>query len=223
VLAYQPLQEGWSQPRVTLYELEEYRGRKMRVIEAAIGPIRLRGFISIVGYEAYLTPRLSLLKRIIDLAEEPAATPQPDALKANVALLIRPTAWDKVKSDFQLAWASSAKEACLSNFDELQVLFKYFSDAGVPIEKVSEKLDGTRYFCPEGGEYQYDSAKNVVTCTIHGTIETPRQPEKMGEDATFSRLINGIDQIAVSLTFEGEGVRTRVNMTFKDNYRPFGG
>ncbi|MDP2897256.1 MAG: DUF1559 domain-containing protein [bacterium] len=222
VLAYQPSQEGWGEPRVTLYELEEYRGRKMRVIEAAIGPIRLRGFIAIVGYEAYLTPRLSLLKRIIDLAEEPAATPQPDALKANVALLIRPTAWDKVKSDFQLAWAASAREACLSNFDELQVLFKYFADMGIPIEKIAEKADGTRYFCPEGGEYQYDSAKNVVKCTIHGTIESPRQPEKMGEESTFSRLINGIDQIAVSLAFEGQGVRTRVNMTFKDNYSPFG-
>jgi hypothetical protein len=220
-LAYQPLQEGWSQPRVTLYELEEYRGRKMRVIEAAIGPIRLRGFISVVGYEAYLTPRLSLLKRIIDLAEQPATAPQPEAPKANVALLIRPTAWDRVKSDFQLAWAASAKEACLSNFDELQVSFKYFTDAGVPIEKVSEKLDGTRYFCPEGGEYQYDPAKNVVQCTVHGTMESSRQPEKMGEDATFSRLINGIDQIAISLAFEGAGVRTRVRMTFKDNYTPF--
>ncbi len=221
-LAYQPLQEGWSQPRVTLYELEEYRGRKMRLIEAAIGPIRLRGFISIVGYEAYLTPRLSLLKRVIDLAEQPATAPQPYAPKANVALLIRPAAWDKVKSDFQLAWAASAREACLSNFDELQVSFKYFGDMGVPIEKIAEKADGTRYFCPEGGQYQYDPEKNVVKCTIHGTMESPRQPEKMREDASFSRLINGIDQIAISLAFEGQGVRTRVNMTFNDNYNPFG-
>jgi len=145
-----------------------------------------------------------------------------EGAKANVSLLIRPSAWDKVKDDFQFAWAASAKEACLSNLDELQVLFKYFSDTGMPVEKAAEKADGTRYFCPDGGEYHYDPEKSVVSCSLHGTPESPRQPDRIREDTASSRLISGIDEIAVSLAFEAEGIRTRVRVRFKDTYRAFG-
>jgi len=221
-LARQRPRGGGFDFRVLVYRVEPYRGRKIHVVEGVIGPVRFRGFISILGYEAYLTPRLSVLKKLIDLAEEgQAAEAQDRGPWGNVALVIRPKAWRKVKDDFQLAWAATAREACISNLDELQVLFKYFSDIGMPIEKVAEKADGTRYFCPEGGEYQYDAEKNLVACTVHGTKQRPRQPERMREDAAFSRLINGIDQITVSLAFQSEGVRTLVRMKFKDHYRPF--
>ncbi len=217
-----PPQRGWSEPRLSLCNVEPYRGRKIHMIELAFGPVRLRGFISIVGFEAYVTPTLSVLKRIIDLAEQGAGQAEGEAAKANLALLIRPSAWDKVKSDFQFAWAASAKEACLSNLDELQLLFRYFRDTGMPVEKAAEKADGTQYFCPDGGQYQYDAQKNLVSCSLHGTAESPRQPEAIREDTAFARLINGIDQIALSLAFEAEGIRTRVQMKFKDAYRPFG-
>jgi hypothetical protein len=79
-----------------------------------------------------------------------------------------------------------------------------------------------QYFCPEGGKYEYDAEKNVVACSVHGTMEKQRQPERMHEDAAFSRLISGIDEITVSLAFQAEGVHTQVRMKFGDTYRPFG-
>jgi len=222
-LAWQRRNGAWFDTHVNLYEVAPYRERKIYVIEGAIGPVRLRGFVCILGNEAYGASRLSLLKEIIDLAERgESAAAEQSMLEGNVAVLIRPKAWRRVKEDFRFAWAATAREACLANLDELHVLHSYFSDVDLPMEKVAENADGTRYFCPEGGKYEYDREKNVVACSVHGMIDAQRQPEGMREEASFSRLISGIDRICLSLAFESEGVRTIVTINFNEEYRPFG-
>ncbi len=67
-----------------------------------------------------------------------------------------------------------------------------------------------------------DAGKDSLSCSVHRSTESQSQPERMSDSSRFLQLIEGIDQISVSLAFESQGVRTRVEMTFKDGYRPFG-
>ena len=77
---------------------------------------------------------------------------------------------------------------------------------------LSEAKFGVQYFCPDEGEYRFDAEQNQVVCSVHGNREQSRQESHPDRNASFARFIENLDELLVSLRFQGGALMTTVEI-----------
>jgi len=78
------------------------------------------------------------------------------------------------------------------------------------LRRLSARLYGVRFFCPEEGRYAAAPDGKSVTCDIHGSALTPRQPAAPSEKSNLGRLLHEFTDMSLALTFMEEGLRAIV-------------
>ncbi|HZS44541.1 MAG TPA: hypothetical protein VFC63_05520, partial [Blastocatellia bacterium] len=216
-----------------LYQLQ-MKDHGVHSFAAYLGPIKWRFFWSRVGDGLYIATKPDILDDLIvedlrrSLADGPAPTgPQPiDDSIANGLIKVRAQNWQRVLPDFRLGWEENSRQACISNVGTLSGIARSMTAAGkvdtleadafsAELQKQAEELYGIHLFCPDGGKYQLSADKKSVACSIHGTAQSPKQPNAPVEDSDLGKLLNSFGGLTGALTFTGDGLRAVVTIDRK--------
>jgi hypothetical protein len=141
-------------------------------------------------------------------------------------LRLRPQNWDQVLSDYRLGWAESNRRACLDNLGPLSNAARVHaaggkaratgnrvddsSQAAPEVHRLADRLYGAHFFCPEGGHYLLSPDGRSVTCSVHGSSLSPRQPSAPSDDGRTGQLLRSFSGLTASLTFREDGLRAVV-------------
>jgi hypothetical protein len=83
------------------------------------------------------------------------------------------------------------------------------------LQQVTARLYDTHYFCPDGGHYEHASDGKAVTCSVHGTAESPRQTAAPSESSQLGRLMQSITDASATLLFLEDGLHAVVTVDRK--------
>jgi len=134
---------------------------------------------------------------------------------------VRAQNWNQVLPDYNLAWAENEREACLNNLAALSDAARALNSraAGLASEQglsgealdravleLADRLHGTRHFCPEGGAYHVSPDGLTVSCSVHGTLNSPRQPTAPSERSPAGRTMRALSDLTATLTFMEDGL-----------------
>jgi hypothetical protein len=78
------------------------------------------------------------------------------------------------------------------------------------VAQYADKLNATHLFCPEGGRYTASPDGRAVTCSIHGSVMSPRQPSAPTEASAPARLMRELAGATATLDFMQDGLRAVV-------------
>ena len=170
--------------------------------------------VALVGKQLVAATKPEVLREVIDVAGTAQADPPA---KAHVLLRLNRRALARAHDDLELYWAEKSRLACHRNIISIYNLCKLYE---IPIEEVarlSEAKYGVRYFCPDGGEYTFDTERNRVVCSVHGNRRQSRQNPRLDRSSSFAQFIEGLDEITASLRFQDDALITTIEIVRNAN------
>jgi hypothetical protein len=194
------------------YRLPDYKGQPIYVFAVDLYAIKLRLHAAVVGDQLVVATKPELLREVIDAATLPEGQPPPPA---HMLVRFNRRGLNRAYADARLYWEEKARAACHRNISSIYNLVKLY---GVPIDeapRLAEAKYGVRYFCPDGGEYHYDAARDEVVCGVHGNREQSHQNPRPDRQASFARFIENLDEISASLRFQDDALLTTVEIVRK--------
>ena len=224
MLARRPSTGGWFEVDNDFYRLPDIQGHQVRCGTIGFGPIKWRLFWSRIDRGLYVASKRSTLEELMGAK---AMKPGPEG---HASLRIRPVHWAAILRDFQLGWAEGNRLACLDNLGPLSNVARAFGAADnadpagsakpakpvkSPLIELTSQVYGTRFFCPEQGEYHVSPDGRSVHCSVHGTTSAPRQPAKPAPGSDLGRLLRRLKELTATLTFTEEGLRAVVEIKRK--------
>jgi hypothetical protein len=202
---------------IDYYHLEGGREKGTRGWALCVGPLRWRVFGARIGNGLYLATQREILDDLRALAAGKA--PVGDGGPAAHALVrLRPHNWDRVLADYRLGWAENNRMACQNNLGPLAAVSRAFATVppGRPARRAegrdrevlgrAEELLGARFFCPEGGHYDFSEDGKECTCSRHESVLAPRQreaPDGGGQPDESRQAFGGL---TATLTFREDGL-----------------
>ena len=141
-------------------------------------------------------------------AEGTAESPARDT--GNAMILLLPRNWTRIRGDMALAWEARSRQACFANFPSIRPLLQV-SDSRESFREVTEGSSRRTYFCPDGGSYSLEGGR--VACSVHGSPDSPGQPEEPRACSRLAQLLDRCQEIRVVFSFTEHGVATRVSIT----------
>jgi hypothetical protein len=210
----------WSMQQ-DFYRFPIDKPNRLRTYAFGFGPVKIRVFWARIGNALYIASKPFILEDLMTAGEKPAPNPGPTG---HAMVRIRPENWNQALADFRLGWEESNRQACLHNLGPLSSIARAVTaqQANGPassinpraahlVEEVTHSL-GYHCFCPDGGLYEISDDGTGVTCSIHGTALTPRQPAEPAETSTPSKLLKDFKGLTVSLTFLNDGLHAVVEI-----------
>jgi hypothetical protein len=89
---------------------------------------------------------------------------------------------------------------------------------GTAFEKPPSDLDaeslallGAAFECPDGGRYALDARERAL-CTVHGSIEAPRQGPRPQPGSPAAYVLERVRRAAARLALTPDGITTRVEI-----------
>jgi hypothetical protein len=149
-----------------------------------------------------------VLREVIDSAAALAV----EGPKAHLLLRLNARALDRLQDNFQLSWSEKARLACHHNTISIYNLVKLYEVPVAEVPRLAEAKYGVRYFCPEHGTYEFDGKRDQVVCSVHGNRQDSRQHLPPGRKSSFTRFIEGLDEVVVRLRFEGDALYTTLDI-----------
>jgi hypothetical protein len=229
-----PLKEGDVIGLATQYDayrLPDYKQHAQYVFSFELYSIKLRLHVAIVGSQLVAATKPEILKQVIDAemnpppaagnaaaAAEKAASDEQAAGKPAggqpVHLLVRfnRQALDRMRSQLELYWAEKSRLACHHNAVAIYTLAKLYDTPLDEVDRLSESKYGVRYFCPEHGRYEFDTAHDMVTCSVHGNRADSRQNLAVDETSSFARFLSGLDKLTATLRFDDDALIATVEI-----------
>lgn len=134
---------------------------------------------------------------------------------------MRASNWNQVLADYRLGWAENEREACLNNLGPLADIARALTaraanqtgeaaPGGDALDRatleLADRLHGARHFCPEGGAYNVSPDGRAVSCSVHGTASSPRQPPAPSERSAAGRTMRELSDLTATLTFMEDGL-----------------
>jgi hypothetical protein len=135
---------------------------------------------------------------------------------------LRADNWQRVLPGYRLTWAENNRQACLRNLGPLAAagraaLAQPPAKHGQPAVAVpdadqrarialqlADRLYAVRLFCPEGGRYTLSADGKSCTCSLHGTLESPRQA--LAPKAVTPEGAPQVGNVTAALTFLDDGL-----------------
>lgn len=187
------------------YRLPDYKEHAIYVMSYQVYALKVRLYVALVGDQLIAATRPFTLHEVIDALSAAAGGQNP---VAHMTLRLNFRGLQQAKNDLELYWSEKARLACHSNIMSLYVLLRLY---GVPLEelpRVSEAKYGVVYYCPDGGQYEYDAAREQVVCTVHGNRQASRLHSQDDRQTSFKKFFNPLNELNASLRFEEDGLFT---------------
>jgi len=193
------------------------------------GPIKFRVFWSRIGDNLYISSKPFILEDLI--AAEAARAGSGDVMaedrpqRSHALLRIRPQNWNQVLADFRLGWAENNREACLNNLGLLSSVGRAFmrqsngaagstagsgEELGAQVQRQADRLYASHFFCPDDGHYLLMPDGKTISCSVHGSATSPRQPAAPVESSALGKLLGDFSDLTTTLTFLDDGLRAVV-------------
>ncbi|HYH87066.1 MAG TPA: hypothetical protein VEX60_16555 [Pyrinomonadaceae bacterium] len=195
-------------------------------------PARLRFFWARVGDQLYIASKPFVLEDIVAMQSGAGTPPQSSASQTqrgaaggdatgHALARVRATNWNEVLADYRLGWAENEREACLNNLGPLADVARALTSraanpsgeaapAGDALDRavleLADRLHGARHFCPEGGAYHVSPDGRAVSCSVHGTASSPRQPAAPSGGSAAGRTMRELSDLTATLTFMEDGL-----------------
>jgi hypothetical protein len=195
--------------------------KAFRTLTIQFGPIKWRIFWARIGNGLYIASKPFILEDLATANQSESGKPAADhGSVAHGMVRIRAEHWDQVLPDYRLGWAENNRQACLNNIGPLSsmaraVTAKRSSEGETEmthlLDEITQSL-GYHCFCPEAGHYVVSADGTSVTCSIHGSAQSPRQPAEPSEKSTPNKLLKDFKGMTVSLTFLSDGLHAIVEI-----------
>lgn len=185
------------------YRLPDYKEHTMYVLHARVYAASLRLHIALVGDQLVLATKPAILREVIDSSLE---TQPGEPVLAHVLFRVNPRALHHLYDDAQLYLAEKSRVACHRNIISIYNFNRLYNAPIDEIPQLSEAKYGVRYYCPDLGEYRFDSGLNQVICSVHGNREHSRQNPTLSAGAPFLQFLDSIDEFDASLRFVDDAV-----------------
>lgn len=215
--------DGFLRIEQDFYEFPGGKDRNLRCYGFRFGPLKWRFFWGRIGNGLYVASKPFILEDLVAAG----AKERPDADRGPVAhglVRLRPRNWERVLTDYRLGWAENNREACLHNLGPLSSLSRALT-AGRPgrsademeleLRRLSARLYGVHFYCPEEGRYAVSPDGKAVTCGVHGTVLTPKQPVTPSEKSNLGKLLREFSDMTLALTFLEDGLHAVVTIERK--------
>jgi hypothetical protein len=199
------------------YRLTTKAGLSMRSLGLRAGPARLRLFWARIGEGLYIANQPGILDDL-----QAATTQQARSLStdrgpvAHAMLRLRPANWALALPGMRLGWEEANREACQRNLALLTAAARAFSftppvtSAALDHEsrerlvlKYAAQMHGFDCSCPDAGRYALAEDGRSFSCSMHGSVTQPRQPDRPATGNPAERLTDAM----VTLTVTSETVR----------------
>ena len=191
------------------YRLPDYKGHALYVFSGQLYAIKLRLHVALVGDQLVAATKHRILRQAIDAS---TAKPTRPPVKAHMLLRFRRKALDRLRGDLELYWAEKSRLACHRNISSIYNLHKLYGTPIADVPRLSEAKYGVTHFCPDGGAYAFDAARNQVVCSVHGNREHSRQHPRPNQKAAFVRFIDRVDEIVATLRFRDDALIATVEI-----------
>lgn len=195
---------------VDSYRVPDYRKHRIQVLTFQLYALKIRLHMSLVKGKLVAATRPETLREVIDAVD--AGEKGAETRLAHAMLRINLRAMDRMKDDVRMYWAEKARLASHRNIMPIYNLIKLYD---VPIDEVNRLSDakyGVTYFCPGGGEYVYDEARDQVSSTVFGNRQNARQNLAEDGQSGFERFFNSLDEISASLKFTNDATIATVEI-----------
>lgn len=227
------------------YKFRLASGQEARAFGLRFDPARLRFFWARVGDQLYVASKPFILEDIAAMqtgasqgqsagASQGAAhslTGATDSDATGHALArVRAASWNEILADYRLGWAENEREACLNNLGPLADVARALTSrvanqtgeaapGGDALDRatleLADRLHGARHFCPEGGAYNVSPDGRSVSCSVHGTASSPRQPAAPSERSAAGRTMRELTDLTATLTFMEDGLHAVLTVNRK--------
>jgi len=131
---------------------------------------------------------------------------------AHLALSLTPTKAQRLETSRQLALSERARSICAVNQTPAWVLLGLARVNPREFAGSARRLLGYEPVCPEGGQYRYDPSTDELCCSLHGTLDRPRQPTRPQAGSTADQTLSDLGEFSVGLSFTTEGLVTRLEV-----------
>jgi|GEM_PF-1081798 len=130
--------------------------------------------------------------------------------EANLLLRVVPERFKEVADTSRLLWQERIRKACLNNLGSLSALYHYRGILPADWAEKALPIIGYAPFCPLNGFYEIDPVFGEVRCSLHGSLDEPRQPLEYDSKQPLQAFFSSLKEVESSLQFTPEGVMTRV-------------
>jgi hypothetical protein len=212
---------GFSRFAADFYHLQNKLDTKVRAFGVRYGPIRYRLYWARIGDGLYLTNQPYVLDDIY--AARLNTTSLPTGPTGHAMMRMRPEHWKLALDGYKLGWAENNREACQRNQSMLSAAARAFS-ASPPVSKLAaievdrerlvfdyaKKMYGVDFACPDGGRYVLGPDGKGCRCSVHGTLDLPKQPSAPAKNSHVDRLMRDFKDLHATVTILPEGLRAVV-------------
>ncbi|TWT44666.1 hypothetical protein RAS1_10810 [Phycisphaerae bacterium RAS1] len=190
--------------RFDAYRLPDYQGFANYVVSYQFYALKLRLHVALTGDRLVAATTPKALRDVIDAVaarETAGQAAPPGGEAAHIRADISLAAMSAFKESLRLYWAEKSRLACHANITPVRHLAALYGAPLDQIDRLSQSKYGVTFFCPEGGRYEYDQARDQVTCSVHGNRQDSRQPQVIDRDSSFFRFVDSIDRISATIAF----------------------
>jgi hypothetical protein len=215
--------DGFLRIEQDFYHLPGGQGKNLRTYGFRFGPLKWRFFWGRVGDGLYVASKPYILEDLLAAEKEKSAAAERGPA-AHGMVRLRPQNWKRVLTDYRLGWAENNRAACLHNLGPLASLSRALAaktpgrsadDMEQELRRLSARLYGVHFFCPEEGRYAVSPDGKTVTCGVHGSAMAPRQPAAPSEKSSLGRLLRESADMTLALTFMEDGLHAVVTIERK--------
>ncbi len=191
------------------YRLPDYKKHAQYVFSVQVYAAKLRLHMALVGNQLVAATKPYILEQVIDAEANPAVEIGPAA-----QLLIRfnERALKRFKSQLELYWAEKSRLACHRSAISISNLITLYDAPIDEAPKLAEAKYGVRYFCPEHGRFEFDTASDTVRCGIHGNRADSKQNYGLDEKSSFAQFLSTLNELVASVRFEDEALFATVEI-----------
>ena len=189
------------------YRLPDYLGRANYVLSFRWYALKIRLYVAMLDDRlvAATTPRV--LREVIDASELPAsASDEPGHLVVRLDV----QALSAFRQSLEVYWAEKARQACHENIMSIYNLVKLYDTPIGDVNRLADVKYGVTYYCPDGGEYEYDAQADQVRCTVHGNRRWSQQTLSTSRASSFSRFVDTLATISAKLRFAEDSLTATV-------------
>jgi len=198
-----------SEFAIERYSAGQHKGHTINTLVLRLLVVKFRLHYAIASQRLIVSTKRYVLEKVLDSLD--AMQPGGDASAVgNVQLNIQPRAFDRLRPIVRIGWQERMREACLKNIEPIRVLVECYDATEKTLNATSKKVEGVTVRCPSGGAYKYDSARDIVYCTVHGNRNHPRQPVEVKENEGLLNFISRMTDFSVRFRFTEEGIMTKV-------------
>ncbi|MCR9294452.1 MAG: DUF1559 domain-containing protein, partial [bacterium] len=190
-------------------------GNSVRAYAFRFGPLTWRFYWTRIGNGLYIASKPHLIGEVRNATKtRPSETDEVTRLSHGL-IRVRPGNWKRVKSHYAVGWAESERRACSNNMGTLaDVARAVYHDEHSDWSEVETRVLRTNHmqpFCPCNGKYSFDATNVEIHCSVHGSLESPKQP--VGAiGSRLTELTSTLRDVFLELNFLEDGLHAIVTV-----------